>query len=492
MKRFHFAIFFLFFVFNLQAQDCSCRDNMQWVIRTIEQNDAGFPYYLQRTGNEAYEKMKNDYLRRAGKITDKTACLQLINNYLSNIRHGHIGLMFKDEGLPWKGPGDPETIKKLYASSPHYDISRKAFEKRLQRTKNPYGPEGVWELNGMETGIIYDKDKGHYVGFVLSSGSPYWQPGHIVLELIPEKDSTYRMVYYQRQRIKKVYPGVKILDGKYILTGRVNMKKIRPALPDNPEVEKYLTYISNPEPSLQEISDKTLLLRIPSFSPEIKPVLDSLYTRLYGLVKDKPYLIIDLRNNGGGLDVLYQALLPLLYTNPMRMHGVAFLSTPLNNARMEAFMRDTVWPAEVREWARESLKKLKAHPGEFVQLEEAPVTEFRLDTVYPSPVHIAVLADKGSGSSAEQFLLEAKQSKKVKIFGTPTAGSLDISNMNWTDSPCGDYVLFYAISRSSRIPGMPVDGIGVQPDFYLDDEIPLYRWIDYAREILEYTPANHK
>ncbi len=490
MKRFLFLLFFSFTLTVFYAQNCSCKDNLQWVMQTIEQNDAGFSFFMDKTGKDVYNKLKENFLHRAEKISDKTACLRLINNYLARIRRGHIGIIFKDEGLPWEQNHNPKKIKELYASMPRYSMDKKAFEKYVNRIKDKYGPEGRWLFNGMEIGIVYDNQKNKYIGFVLNSSSPYWQPGHIILELNPQKNGNYKMVYYTRQRIKKTFPQIEIKEGKYILTGAVALKKIQPVLPANPEIEAYLTYISNPQPSLKSVSNKTSLLRIPSFSPQIKPVLDSILIELKRQVENKPFLIIDLRNNTGGFDVLYQPLLPLLYTNPIRSASVEFLSTPLNNARMEKFIKDTVWPAEVKEWAAKNLKKLRARPGEFINLEGKNVVEFKLDTILPSPIQVAVLANKRSGSSSEQFLLEAKQSKKVKVFGTPTAGSLDVSNLNWAESPCGDYILFYAISRSLRIPEMPIDGIGVQPDFYLDKEIPPYEWINYAAKILEYSGKN--
>lgn len=81
--------------------------------------------------------------------------------------------------------------------------------------------------------------------------------------------------------------------------------------------------------------------------------------------------------------------------------------------------------------------------------------------------------------------MAAKQSKKVKLFGRTTAGVLDISNMYFVNSPCGELELGYCLSRSMRIPEMTIDDKGIQPDYYMDKTIPVYQWIDFVAESLK-------
>jgi C-terminal processing protease CtpA/Prc len=106
------------------------------------------------------------------------------------------------------------------------------------------------------------------------------------------------------------------------------------------------------------------------------------------------------------------------------------------------------------------------------------------DTVHKFPENVAILVNKSCASSTEQFLLAAKQSSKVKIFGTLTSGFLDFSNLNMVDSPCGNFKLYYAMSKGVDLEDYPIDNTGIQPDYYLDDEIPEYQWMDYVSNIL--------
>lgn len=59
-----------------------------------------------------------------------------------------------------------------------------------------------------------------------------------------------------------------------------------------------------------------------------------------------------------------------------------------------------------------------------------------------------------------------------------------MSNVNFVKSPCNNIVLGYATSRTFRIPEMPIDDTGIQPDYYLDKSIPIYKWVEFVNEIL--------
>lgn len=256
---------------------------------------------------------------------------------------------------------------------------------------------------------------------------------------------------------------------------------------------QYRQFILADTPFLVQIDSSTIYLRIPSFGNQHKKSIDQLIAHNKTLITASPHLIIDIRNGTGGSDNSYYELLPLLYTNPIRMPAVEFLSTPLNNKRMYELATNTGIALEYKlnpsaaemERYKSYYELLNNNIGAFVNLSGNKVNIKTLDTVYPYPQHIAIMINENNVSTDEQFLLEARQSKKVKLYGRTTKGGLDISNLSLIHSPNKDFVLVYALSKSLRIPEMTIDDKGVQPDYYIDKEIPEEQWIDFVIENLK-------
>ncbi len=262
------------------------------------------------------------------------------------------------------------------------------------------------------------------------------------------------------------------------------MVRKSPEFKEDKYIEQHFTSFKNNLPFLNQLDENTLYLRIPDFDHSQKKKIDSILVANHSKIIKTKNLIIDVRNNGGGSDVSYRELIPYLYTNPIRIINVEMYSTPLNNDRMKKFMNDPEWPEEDKKWARESYEKLENRLGAFVNLDENALGEFKLDRTYEYPKNVGIIINQGNGSTTEQFLLAAKQSKKVKLFGTTTAGILDISNMNFVPSPCNEFQLGYCLSKSLRIPDMAIDDKGIQPDYYIENEISKYRWIEHVQTIL--------
>ena len=238
------------------------------------------------------------------------------------------------------------------------------------------------------------------------------------------------------------------------------------------------------KPFLRHINDSTLYFRIPSFAFPQKKHIDQLIEENTEILKSTPNLIIDLRYNGGGSDVSYKELLPFLYTNPIRTIGMEMRSTELNNQRMLDFAENEDYDEEYREKCRENYQTLSERMGEFVLLEEEAIETLTLEETLPYPQQVAIIINEYCGSTTEEFLLAARQSKKVKLFGTTSFGILDISNMHSVRSPDGEFKLLYSLSRSLRIPDLAIDGIGIKPDYFLDASIPKSQWVQHVRDIL--------
>ena len=237
---------------------------------------------------------------------------------------------------------------------------------------------------------------------------------------------------------------------------------------------------------LEDLNATTLYLRISSFDMNEKHAIDNVITANKDKILKTENLIIDLRDNSGGAGVSFAELLPFLYTNPVRMANMEFLSTKANNQFFLDLSTSTEYefPEEMRQEIRRIAEKMQGRLGEFVNPDNEAISISRRDTVYEYPKNVGIIINEKNASITELFLLVAKQSKKVKLFGVTTSGALDLSNMLFIESPCKEFRLHYCMSRSLRIPDMAMDDIGIQPDFYLDKSIPQYKWVEFVNDVL--------
>ncbi len=461
----------------LLAQKCNCESNFELVKKTFEENDAGFEYVLEKKGEQAYKVHNEQIMAKIEKAENIVQCSDILYEWLEFFRSGHISISLSKDVQQQNA----EVVKKQdFSNWDVYKTDVSKFEKYL-KAKKKSDVEGIWYTEPYKIGIKKDKDQ--YVGFIIESGADTWKKDQLKLKISANMDSS---VYYMRDHSALTSSDVKLLGENYLKIGNFILKRLSPELPKDDEIERYITMVYATQPYIEQINDKTLMLRIPSFQYESKAAIDSVLKANRTLILKTENLIIDIRNGTGGSDSSYDELIPYLYTNPIRTVGVQYRSTKLNNQRMLDFINKPEYglPEEDKKWAKLAYEKLEANIGNYVGINQYDVNLTTLDTIHPFPKNVGIVINKGNGSTDEQFLLAAKQSKKVKIFGRTTHGVLDISNMYFIDSPCNEFKLGYALSRSKRIPNFAIDEIGIQPDFYLDDDIPEEEWITHVNEIL--------
>jgi hypothetical protein len=227
-------------------------------------------------------------------------------------------------------------------------------------------------------------------------------------------------------------------------------------------------------PTLQVLSPKTIVLTLKNFEDYNREPLIELLKDTHRELARHPNWIIDVRTNGGGSDSSYEPLLAWLLPDEVATVGVELLVTPPNIDGWARFCGilspgDTVCEKAMSD----SLARMRKAPmGQYVAQDDSGAVD--LDRVKPleprRPPRVAILIDHGCGSSCEEFVMVARQSFQVKLIGRPTFGSLDYSNLRPFELPSGQRRLWYATSRSKRIPGHPVDLAGVPPDIYLPRE----------------------
>ncbi|WP_206022534.1 S41 family peptidase [Pseudoflavitalea sp. G-6-1-2] len=437
--------------------------------KTFEDNDAGFTYILSKKGKDAYEMHNSAYLKKVKKITSDKECAIVLDRWMRFFRQGHIGVDYiAKDTVTGAVVGKSETIK----------VDTREFEKYLTDKKDP-GYEGIWLSEPYKIGIKKTGD--HYVGFIIETTAENWKAGEVKAKFNDDGGA-----YYTRNKteVKFAKSGLKLEGKNDLQLGNFSLKRTYPVLKNDAETELDLKLLRSSKPFLEKLNATTLILRIPFFEITEKKYIDSVIRVNRATILATPNLIIDLRNNPGGSDESFEEILPFLYTNPIRSVGVDFLSTKLNNQRMLDLSNNTEFDEDSRKQLKKYYEKLEQSLGKFVSLSDQKVEIYKRDSVYTYPQQVGILINEKNGSTTEQFLLAAKQSKKVKLFGVTTYGMLDISHVHTLAFPCGKFELFYGLSRSYRIPGMAIDDIGLQPDYYIDGTIERNGWVKFANEVL--------
>ena len=238
------------------------------------------------------------------------------------------------------------------------------------------------------------------------------------------------------------------------------------------------------------LGDSTFYLRIPDFESN---TANDLVQKYWSEIMSRPNLIIDIRNNGGGQDNFYQKLAEIIYTNPYESKGIEWYATDGIIAEREELIENGQIKEGYEEESKALLDEMKKNVGGFVVHPYYGGDEIiKRDTIYSNPKKVGIIINGNNASSAEQFLLDAKQSTKVVLFGNEnTAGVLDYSNITPKELPSGKYSLWLPATRSRRLPDNPIDNIGIPPDVSIPliPQEQLYNrlddWVYYVKNYLE-------
>ncbi|UTF61536.1 S41 family peptidase [Gilvimarinus sp. DA14] len=247
-------------------------------------------------------------------------------------------------------------------------------------------------------------------------------------------------------------------------------------------------------PSFEQLSTSCVLLRLQSFEPQYAQPLQQLLEQHRHSLEASPHWIIDMRHNEGGSDWSYASLLPWLVRREVVSIGVQWRATRANIDGLQRLLAEINAHSEphsagdAADYIGEVIAAMQGQPGgEFVSTWPEPYSLNQIESEVPGPRQVAILIGPHCYSAGEQFLLTVRQSFKVKLIGQPTAGALDYSNLVSHTLPESGMKLWYATSRSARLPHYPVDSCGVLPDIYLplstteakhDQILRVQRWLE--------------
>jgi hypothetical protein len=475
MKKAGFSLFLLLLLCSSAiSQQSDYVKNFDWMVKTFEDNDAGFDYYLKLKGSEDYSRHVATYREKILQTKSEQDFFTLMNEWLYYFRKGHIGFYHTENNNISLSDKSKDSIRALYKNDERIDLSKTDFEHYLQEKRNQIHPiEGIWSQSDYSVGIIQSKESPNkFDAFIIKADSVYWFPKQKKAELTLLSDSTFDVNYFMRdhskQRISAKFEG----NSNKFLSMYSSWKKVFPYATFSHKDSIYMKFTSSKKPYLIKLSPKTIYLRIPSFLDSEKEAINKLLSQSDKLIKSTKNLIIDIRNGTGGSDDSSYGLIPYYYTQPIRHPGLRYRATELNIRTFEDKFRN-----------KAVAQKMKENLGKYYETGK----DAFLITYTPSlfPKRVAVICNNKNASADEGFLFMARQSYKVKIFGRPTAGMFDFSNVNSVNSPDGKYVLSFAMTERKEFADYRVDDIGIQPDIFIDNSIKEEDWVDFVQSIIE-------
>ena len=235
---------------------------------------------------------------------------------------------------------------------------------------------------------------------------------------------------------------------------------------DTPDYKHLMNYA--PQAVSQRVNRKTWLLRIPSCAgqnPTNEWVAQAVETFLQSGCK---HLIIDLRGNSGGSDMIWIPLLPLLIDHQANMPETYWSRNTYAN-RYSPAMQD---------WLLAQIAHNEDPAPMFLQVGAEDDEEDEAIPEHDARIHISFIIDRKTASSAETILRVARNytdRERYTIYGKEnSAGAAETGNLFPFHLPNSRIQVFYPTTVSSGFlrDGQQNGAAGIAPDVRIEQPYP--------------------
>src|SRR6266481_921699 len=430
--------------------------DIEFTIDTIIRNYAGYDTKVTDGNRPALDALTAK-LRAEGPVAADAELLALLRTWTDFFHDGHTGIYAINSAA--QAP---------VLEIDHIDLSEAEILNRLKaRGTQRNLIEGVWTGAGgaFRVGVLrISAAPDRFAAITLASSVPNWASGDVkaIFKALP--DGGYETVYSgTTKRLNALIVGLEAHNN--ILNMRNIAGNWRREWPKVNAPERIDREFPATELFLRRLSPHTLWLRVPSFDLAYAQDIRTLIEAHAGELAQTENLIIDIRRNPGGSDSAFQPLLPYIYSRPFLTVGLELRASE-GNIRLfrEQAQKLREKNPDIADAYEKRAARMDAHLGQYISAGSQPFDIARVDNASAMPKHVAILID-GAGSTAEQLLLIARQSRRVTLFGKRnSAGVLDFANVVSMTSPSGRFTLRWATTRSLRLPNDPVDPEGIEPD----------------------------
>ncbi|PSL42830.1 peptidase S41-like protein [Chitinophaga niastensis] len=443
---------------------CNCIDNFDSLSNSVEKNYIAFQQKIDSIGD--YIQFKES-VRKQAFMQDGFKCYTLLKSYLTYFGDPHLNINLVGN------KENQSALESFFKNWPRAKISKNEVMKYFQRNKLD-NIEGIWEMKSLKTKVaIYRKSPGvrNFVAVIFESDSLLWDWGMVRME-IKKSNNLYSIVYYKKDHTP-INSLAYIQENNLVIKGSGTWTKIYPNQVNSGNDKEGISF--------HTLGNDASVVTINSFWISRRNEIDSLFGKNDSIISNRKYLLIDLRNNPGGHIMSTFSILKYIYSNPILSDGLIVRSSPENISIYQKIRNTPGFSSDDKSTFDSIILKMRLHPKSIVQVTERDTMTF--EKKMRNPIKVAILTNETTLSAAELFVLWAKQSAKVIIFGRQTGGALDYTEIGSARNlPCPLYTFLCPMGTTYHEFIPLIDNVGIKPDVILN--VGNQDWIKVAYEYL--------
>lgn len=449
------------------GQTCPCLKIFDSLSNHLKINYPGYEFGRE---NSDWETWYLQSRKEVNNENDPKKCTEKLSEFLSIFKDGHLGIrhtgsIFEREK---NKPGIPAWP----------DVSENLARNYLDSRISSDSLEGIWEsYEGLYKVFIKKEDGERYTGFLLETVNQNWQKGEVKMIFEPSGKGKLKLKYFMSAHETKS-PAFILNRNILEIKNRIVFQKIYPKVEHPIPFESFVSESFGLSEDFIQWNSETFYIQLQNISAGNKPLIDSLIRKNDHSIRKAKYLILDLRDNGGGDFTCFDNLWPYILTGPAVVFGTTYHCTPSNILAYKKQIAEL--ESEILVDFQDLAIEMEKHIGEDWQIPNDTLT---VENTLELPQKVILLVNGKCKSSVENFVLTAMQSKKVVVAGERTGGVADYEEL--VDFPiCSkDYILQMPIGRTNRLPANPLDGIGIVPAIQLKSKNRA--WQPWVKEVLK-------
>jgi hypothetical protein len=483
MKRFIILLLVLFSVEVNAQSDCNCQKNFDEMYQKVRDNYGAYSMKVNATTKPAFDALSKRVKEKSAGVTDPRQCYFILKEWTEFFKDGHLFINTSTPILP-EEPKDA-LVKRATAVPQQKFVTEASFQAYLTGniSKLAY-VEGIWESDdkAYRLGIVKDATvETKFYGFLLNKRDDKWVAGKTKFVLEQLSDTKFKTTYYYADFTSEVTLST-VVKNLLVMENIYKFNKVSPIPKEVASQDDLIHRV--PDYRVEKIDSNNTYIKLPPFTmANVQMYVKEMLKQNDGLIRSSKNLIIDLRNNPGGDEAVFDAVFPYIANGPIVRRGSKVRASMENqillNHELKAIQDFPEYANSLDPKLRDMIRKMQKNPG---TIFAAADKTFDFPKSTSNPQKVVILVDKNTSSTAESLSLEAKQSSKTILMGTNTKGAFDYTEVRDWGLPCYAWRLALPLGYSYRLPLTPLEGVGIKPDVKIPEGEA--DWVGFAVKYL--------